>query len=163
MAVKSGKNPKSEEPMRIALAADHRGFKLKTILIQYLEAKGYATKDFGAFDEEPCDYPDYIYPAAKAVQNKDCDRAVLICHTGNGTVIAANKVHGVRAALAYSLKSAVLSRQHNDADILVLPSYFLKTDTLKKMVLAWLKTGFEGGRHLRRVEKIKQIEEKENV
>jgi ribose 5-phosphate isomerase B len=148
--------------MKIALAADHRGFKLKNLLIKFLEAKGYSTVDLGTHRDEPCDYPDYIYPAAKAVKTGQVQRAILICYTGNGTVIAANKVRGVRAALAYSFKIAVLSRQHNDANALVLPSYFLKVDAIKRIVLAWLKTDFEGGRHLPRVEKIKKIEEKEN-
>jgi len=149
--------------MKIALASDHRGFKLKAMLAQYLTDKGYEIKDFGTFTEDSCDYPDYIYPAALSVKNKECDKAILICYTGNGTAIAANKVRGVRAALAYNLKSAVLSRQHNDANALVLPSFLLKNDAIKRVVLGWLKADFEGGRHLKRVEKIKKIEEKENV
>jgi len=149
--------------MKIALASDHRGFKLKNTLIKFLESHGYQTVDFGTHSEDSCDYPDYVYPASVAVRAGEADRAVLICWTGNGTVIAANKVHGIRAALAYNLKTAVLSRQHNDANVLVLPSSFLKVETIKKLVIAWLKAGFEGGRHLKRLEKIAKIEEKENV
>jgi len=149
--------------MKVALASDHRGFKLKSALGKYLNEKGYETVDFGTHSEDSCDYPDYIYPASVAVRNGDADRGIFLCFTGIGSAIAANKVRGIRAALAYSLKSAVLSRQHNDANVLVLPTNFMKVDYLKKVVLAWLKTDFEGGRHLKRVVKISKIEEKENV
>lgn len=148
--------------MKIALASDHRGFKLKSILDKFLKDKGYQTIDVGTHSCDSCDYPDYAYLAAKAVSNKKVDRAVIICYTGEGSVMAANKVRGVRAALAYDLKSAYMSRRHNDSNVLVLPSYFLKVDAIKRLLLRWLKEGFEGGRHLRRVRKIKDIEEKEN-
>jgi ribose 5-phosphate isomerase B len=149
--------------MKIALASDHRGFRLKTVLVKYLNSKGYETVDFGTHSDDSCDYPDYIYPACVAVRKGDVDRAVVLCYTGIGSAIAANKVRGIRAALVYSLKSAILSRQHNDANVLVLPTSFMKVDYLKKVISAWLKADFEGGRHLKRVEKITKIEEKENV
>jgi ribose 5-phosphate isomerase B len=149
--------------MKIALASDHRGFKLKAVLDKYLNSKGYETVDFGTHTEDSCDYPDYIYPASVAVRKGEVDRGIFLCYTGIGSAIAANKVRGIRAALVYSLKSAILSRQHNDANVLVLPTSFMKADYLKKVILAWLKADFEGGRHLKRVAKITKIEEKENA
>jgi ribose 5-phosphate isomerase B len=147
--------------MKIAIASDHRGFKLKNILSQFLKEKGHEIIDFGTHSGEPCDYPDYVYPAAKAVSAKAAQRAILICYTGCGSAIVANKVKGVRAALVYNLKTAKLSRQHNNTNALVLPSYLMKPEQAKKVVLAWLKAEFEGGRHLRRVSKINEIEERE--
>ncbi len=149
--------------MRIALACDHRGFKLKNILIKYLEEKGYTVVDYGTHSTEPCDYPDYTYMASKSVRDKKADRAIIICYTGEGSCMAANKVKGIRAALAYNLKSAYMSRRHNNSNALVLPSYLFKADYMKKIVSRWLKEEFEGGRHLRRVRKIREIEERENV
>ena len=149
--------------MKIAMACDHRGVKLKNILMEYLENKGFTVVDYGTHSTEPCDYPDYTYMAAKSVRDKVTDRAIIICYTGEGSCMAANKVRGIRAALAYNLKSAYMSRRHNDSNALVLPSALFKADYIKKMVSRWLKEEFEGGRHLRRVRKIKEIEEKENV
>jgi ribose 5-phosphate isomerase B len=149
--------------MKIAFACDHRGFKLKNILMDYLISKGYEVEDFGTYSCDSCDYPDYIYPAALAVKNKKADRAILICYTGIGSSIAANKVKGVRASLVYNIKSAKLTRMHNDSNALVLASDLFKSDYAKKVVMAWISTEFEGGRHLGRVKKIRQIEEKENV
>ncbi len=149
--------------MKIALASDHRGVKLKTFLIDFLKTKGHEAVDFGAYSTEPCDYPDYIYPAASAVRDKKVERAILICYSGIGSCIAANKVRGVRAALVSDTKSAALSRKHNDSNVLVLAQYLVTREKAKKIISLWLKTEFEGGRHLRRVNKIKSIEEKENV
>jgi len=149
--------------MKIAIAGDHRGFKLKNILTDFLKDKGYEVIDFGTHSDDPCDYPDYIYPACLAVREKKVDRAIVICYTGIGSCIAANKVRGARAALVFNLKTAKLTRQHNDSNVLVLPAGFLKGDYLKKVILAWLKTGFEGGRHQRRLKKIAEIEERESI
>jgi ribose 5-phosphate isomerase B len=149
--------------MKVALATDHRGFKLKNMLVQFLKDNGHEVVDFGTHTADSCDYPDYVYPACRAVSEKQVDRAVILCYTGIGSAIAANKVKGVRAALAYSLKSALLSRRHNNSNVLVLPSHVFRQELLKRVVLRWLKQEFEGGRHLRRVKKIQQIEEKENV
>ena len=160
MGIKKGVLPQGKE-MKIAVASDHRGFKFKNILGDYLKSKGYEIIDFGTYSKEPCDYPDYIYPAALAVKEKKAERAIVICYTGEGSCISANKVKGIRAALAYDLKSAYMSRRHNDSNVLVLPSYLFKADYAKKIVSRWLKEGFEGGRHLIRVKKIKDIEEKE--
>ena len=149
--------------MTIAIASDHRGFKLKDTLTEFLKSKGHEVVDFGTHSDEPCDYPDYIYPACAAVRGKKADRAIVICYTGIGSSIAANKVKGVRAALVFNLKTARLTRQHNDSNVLVLPSGFLKGDYLKKVILTWLKTEFEGGRHRRRLQKIAEIEERESI
>lgn len=149
--------------MKIALACDHRGFKYKDFLAVVLKEKGHEIVDFGTHSCDSCDYPDYTYPASVAVRDKKCDRAVLICYSGIGSAIVANKVRGIRAALVSNVKSAVLSRKHNDSNVLVLPSYMLKKEQVKRIVFSWLKAEFEGGRHARRVNKIKEIEEKENV
>ncbi|UCC95478.1 MAG: ribose 5-phosphate isomerase B [Candidatus Omnitrophota bacterium] len=147
--------------MKIAIASDHRGFKLKNALGAFLEDKSYSIIDFGTHTSDSCDYPDYVYPACRAVKEKKAERAIVICYTGIGNCIAANKVRGVRAALAYSLKTAELSRKHNNSNVLVLPAYLFTVDEMKKVVLKWLKADFEGGRHLRRIRKIRQIEETE--
>ncbi|MCF7870513.1 MAG: ribose 5-phosphate isomerase B [Candidatus Omnitrophica bacterium] len=145
--------------MRIAFGCDHRGFKLKNILINYLENKGHKILDFGTFSKDSCDYPDYIYPAVSALANKKADKAIVICFTGIGSCILANKIKGIRAALVYNIKSAKFSRRHNDSNVLVLAADLFKADYAKKLVLSWLKESFEGGRHSRRLRKIKKVEE----
>lgn len=145
--------------MRIAFGSDHRGFKLKNILINYLENKGHKIIDFGTFSKDSCDYPDYIYPAAAAVANKKADKAIVICFTGVGSCILANKIKGIRAALVYNIKSAKFSRRHNDSNVLVLAADLFKPDYAQKLVLSWLKESFEGGRHSRRLRKIRKVEE----
>jgi ribose 5-phosphate isomerase B len=149
--------------MKIALAGDHRGFKLKNTIAEFLKEKGYEIVDFGTHSLESCDYPDYIYPASLAVRDKKAQRAIFICYTGIGSCIVANKVKGIRAALVCNSKSASLSRKHNDSNVLILPAYLLKVEQAKKIVSVWLKTEFESGRHLRRINKIREIEEKENA
>jgi ribose 5-phosphate isomerase B len=149
--------------MRITLASDHRGFKLKNTLSRFLKEQGHEVIDCGTFSKEPCDYPDYTYLAASAIKNKKAERAIIICFTGIGSCIAANKVKGVRAALVYNLKSAYMSRRHNNSNAMVIPSYLFKIDYIKKIVNRWLREEFEGGRHSRRLRKIKEIEERENV
>jgi len=149
--------------MRIALASDHRGFKLKNFLTEFLKAKGHEVVDFGTHSSEPCDYPDYVYAAAVSVRQKKADRAIAICYTGIGSSIVANKVRGVRAALVTDIKSARLTRKHNDTNVLILPAYNSKKDYIGRIVSVWLNTGFEGGRHARRLKKIQEIEERENV
>jgi len=149
--------------MKIGIASDHRGFKLKNTLVEYLTEKGYSIVDFGTYSRDSCDYPDYTYPAALAVKNRKVERAIIICYTGIGSCIAANKVKGVRAALVYSLKSAYMSRRDNNSNVLVLPSSLFKIDYTKKIISRWLKEEFEGGRHARRLRKIREIEEAEFV
>jgi len=149
--------------MRIALGCDHRGFKLKNIFSDYLKAHGHTVVDFGTFSSQSCDYPDYIYPAALSVKRKKADRAIVICYTGVGSSITANKVRGIRAALVFNIKMAVYSRRHNNSNVLVLGAGFIKRDYAKKIVARWLNTEFDGGRHQRRLRKIQRIEERENV
>jgi len=149
--------------VKIGIASDHRGFKLKNTLIKYLIKEGYDLADFGTYSKDPCDYPDYSYVASEAVKNKKVDRAIIICYTGIGSCIVANKVKGVRAALVYNLKSAYMSRRHNNSNVLVLPSSLFKIDYTKKIISCWLKEEFEGGRHARRLGKIRGIEEAEFV
>ena len=140
--------------MKVAIASDHRGFKLKNILGDFLQEKGYTIVDCGTHSSQPCDYSDYIYPASRAVKEKHVERAIVICYTGIGSCIVANKVIGIRAALVASIKSASLSRKHNNANVLVLPACSLKPEQAKRIVSIWLKTEFEGGRHQRRIDKI---------
>ena len=146
---------------KIALASDHRGFKLKNVLEEFLKEKGFEVLDFGTYSSSPCDYPDYVYPAACAVKERKVDRAIVICYTGIGSCIVANKVKGIRAALVFNSKMVSLSRKHNNSNVLVLGAGFLKIEEAKKIVMRWLKEEFEGGRHLRRIRKIKKIEEEE--
>lgn len=142
----------------IAIGSDHGGFFLKEKLRVYLKKKGYTVKDAGCFNQESCDYPTYAYAVAKEVSSGRCSKGILICKSGIGNSIAANKVKGVRAALCYNLKAACLSREHNDANLLVLGSLFVTETLAKRMVTLWLNTKFEGGRHLRRLRKIQEIE-----
>ncbi|MFA5779424.1 MAG: ribose 5-phosphate isomerase B [Elusimicrobiota bacterium] len=143
--------------MKIAIGSDHRGFRHKTELIKYL-SKNNTIKDFGTFSEESCDYPDFAYKVAKTVASKKFERGILICGSGNGICIAANKVKGIRAALGYSTKAAEFSVRHNNANIICFSEDF-PLATVKKAVKKFLAAKFEGGRHLMRIQKIKKIEE----
>lgn len=145
--------------MKIALGADHRGFELKEKLKQYLQKKGYEIIDFGTESSDPSDYPDYAVQVARSVSKKESDKGVLVCWTGVGMSIAANKVKGIRAALSLNEEMAKISRQHNDANVLALSARFTNNSEAEKILEAFLKTEFEGGRHQRRVEKIKKYEE----
>ncbi len=149
--------------MKIGFACDHRGFNLKNFLMEWATQNGHVTVDYGTYSQDSCDYPDYSYALAKGVRDKKVERGVLICYTGVGSSIAANKVKGVRAALVGSVRVAALTRKHNNSNIIVLASGFLKREEARKIVKKWLTTDFEGGRHLRRLRKIKKIEEKEDV
>ncbi|MDD5217250.1 MAG: ribose 5-phosphate isomerase B [Candidatus Omnitrophica bacterium] len=144
---------------KIALACDHRGFKIKEQLKTYLPSKGFQVVDCGAFSETSVDYPDFIFAAAEKVSRGDCFRAIGICYSGIGSSIVANKVKGIRAALCQHVKEAELSRLHNDSNMLILGSAFVKEDVLIPLVETWLKTPFEGGRHENRVNKIKTYEQ----
>jgi ribose 5-phosphate isomerase B len=144
--------------MKIAIGADHGGFRLKEGLVDFLRKKGHAVKDFGTFSEEGCDYPLVGYEVAKAVGGKEFSRGILICKTGIGMSIVANKVKGVRAALCDSVEIAGSSREHNDANILVFAANIVPIVKARKILEAWLFTKALGGRHRRRVEQIKKIE-----
>ena len=138
---------------KIAIGADHAGYDLKCELILYLEQKGYSVVDFGCYSIESIDYPDYAHPVAEMVQNEGIP-GILICGSGNGISMSANKHQGIRAALCWTEEIAQLARQHNDANIVSLPARFIETEKAKKIIEAFLKTDFEGGRHERRVNKI---------
>lgn len=141
--------------MRIAIGADHAGFKLKEQLKKYLVKKGYAMKDFGTDSENSCDYPDFAFPVAEAIAKGEFDRGVLICGSGVGVCIAANRVKGVRAVNAYSEEIAKQSRDHGDCNVLALGSKYVRLEQAQKIVNVWLKTPFSGEeRHLRRIKKI---------
>lgn len=139
---------------KIAFASDHAGFRLKKTLIRYVEEKGYSTEDFGTRSEESCDYPDYAHPAACAVETGECDFGIAMCGSGNGISMTLNKHQGIRAALCWLPELAALARQHNNANILVLPARFISEEEAKAIVDAYLSASFEGGRHQRRIDKI---------
>jgi len=145
---------------KILIASDHAGFVLKEKLIAYLKKKAIGVKDLGTYSKDRCDYPIYAYELAKNISNGKYKRGILICKSGIGTAIVANRLPGVRAALCHNLKITKLSRQHNDSNVLVMGSAFVKPDLAKRMVIAWLNTKFLGGRHLRRVQLIDQIDKK---
>ena len=145
-------------PKKIALAADHAGFEEKEKLKSTLRELGVDFIDMGTTSCDSVDYPDYALKAARAVANGEADQGLLVCGSGTGMAIAANKVHGVRAAVAWSPDIARLAREHNDANVLSLPARFLNDDQAKEIVKAWFQADFEGGRHERRVEKIIEAE-----
>jgi len=141
--------------MKIAIASDHAGFKLKEIIKNYLKRKKVEFKDFGTFSEESVDYPDFARPAAEAVAAGKFDRGIVLCGSGVGVTIVANKVSGIRAVTAYDTYSAKQSRQHGDCNVLCLAGRKLTRAKATKIVDAWLKTEFSGEeRHLRRIRKI---------
>jgi ribose 5-phosphate isomerase B len=142
----------------IAIASDHAGFNLKERLKPLLLAKGLIIKDFGTNSKQRCDYPDFAYALAKEISEGKLTRGILICKSGIGNSIVANKFPGVRAALCYNVKAARLSREHNDSNILVFGSAFVNQQLAKKIVSVWLKAEFQGGRHKIRLNKINKIE-----
>ena len=145
--------------MKIAVGSDHRGFEAKEQIKVIIAELGHECIDFGANDSNPVDYPDPAYSVAIAVSKKQADKAILVCATGIGMSIAANKVNGIRAALCHDELSAQISRDHNDANVLCLSGDQVGEVLLRKIVEVWLNTEFSGGRHERRVRKIKAIEE----
>jgi len=144
--------------VKVALGGDHRAIALKELAKRVLCELGAETVDFGTNSESPADYPDYALPVARAVARGECDRGVLICGTGIGMSIAANKVRGVRAAVVHDELTAGLSRSHNDANVLCLGSATVDADLLERIVRIWMSTAFEGGRHARRLAKITEAE-----
>ncbi len=147
----------SEGKNIIPIASDHGGFLMKQFLIKKLEESGYTVKDFGTYSEESVDYPDFIHPLAKAVNDGVYERGIIMCGSGNGAQITANKYLHVRAGLCWNREQAKLTRQHNDANIISLPGRFVPFDEAWEMVKIFLNTPFEGGRHVRRVEKISKL------
>ncbi len=144
--------------LQIAVGCDHGGFALKQAVLAYLEKNGYGCKDFGTYTAESCDYPDIAERVARAVAAGDYDRGILICGTGIGIGIAANKVPGIRAALCHDTFSARASRAHNNANILTMGQRVIGEGLALEIVKTWLETDFEGGRHQRRVDKIHALE-----
>jgi ribose 5-phosphate isomerase B len=140
--------------MKIAIGADHAGFGLKEKIKSYLQLKGIELIDVGTYSEERADYADYAHPVAIHVENKQVDLGILMCGSGNGINMAANKHKGIRSALCWTAEIAELARLHNDANILTLPARFISEEEAKKCVDVFLNTAFEGGRHSDRVKKI---------
>ena len=141
----------------IPIASDHGGYEMKQYLIEKLQNNGYEVKDFGTHSAESVDYPDMIHPLAKAIQNGEFPLGIILCSSGNGAQMSANKHPHVRAALCWNVELARLARQHNDANIIALPGRFVSKETAWEMIQVFLTTDFEGGRHEKRVAKIEQI------
>ena len=140
--------------LTIALASDHAGFALKNQVRLFLEDNGAKVHDFGCFSDESCDYPDYAHPLAEAVEKGEYEFGIVICSTGNGICMTANKHQGIRAALCWEKRLAQLARQHNNANVLSLPANFITVPQALDIVATFFQTDFEGGRHERRVNKI---------
>lgn len=144
--------------MKIAIGSDHGGFKLKSEILEHIQSKGYEVKDFGCYSLESIDYPDVAHDISEAIVKGDFDRGILICGTGIGISIAANKVPGIRAALCGDCFSAKASREHNNANILAMGERVTGVGLAKMITDIWLTTEFEGGRHVGRLGKITDIE-----
>lgn len=147
--------------MKVAIAADHGGFEQKQALVSFIEGLDHKVIDLGPSDESAVDYPDYAALVARAVAGGEADRGVLICGTGIGMAIAANKIDGIRAANVTSSEFAVLAREHNNANVITLSGRFASLATNKEIIRAFLETPFAEGRHERRVTKIMALEEQE--
>ncbi|OGW86654.1 MAG: ribose 5-phosphate isomerase B [Omnitrophica bacterium RIFCSPHIGHO2_02_FULL_46_11] len=141
------------------MASDHRGVALKSEIVGLLKSKGLQVKDLGTNSEASVDYPDYALKAAQAVAKGEASQGIVICHSGIGVSISANKVKGIRAALCQTVEQAELARKHTNANILALPAGFVNSELAKKIVTKWLASEFEGGRHEGRIGKIKTFEE----
>lgn len=148
-------------PELIPIAADHAGYELKEQLRDRLRARGFEVQDLGTDSPSSTDYPDYAHPVADMVSRGDAQRGVLLCGTGLGMSYVANRYPHVRAAVAWTPEIAELARKHNDANVLVLPARFLSADDACRILEVWLETGFEGGRHGRRVDKIEREKEQQ--
>ncbi len=146
--------------MKIALGSDHAGWEMKEDLKLYLERTGYEVRDLGTNSPAAVDYPDYALAVARAVAGGEVERGVMVCGTGIGSSMVANKVPGIRAALCHNTYTAKMSRSHNDANLLCLGERIIDKQSAREIVKTWLTTPFSGARHARRVEKIKKIEER---
>ncbi len=143
--------------MNIPIAADHAGFEAKETVKKILKDLGYEAEDFGTHSDASTDYPEFAVKVAEHVDTGQHSRGILVCGSGQGMCMTANKYPNIRAALVYDEESAAMSRKHNNANILCLPGRKLSIDEMKKIIETWLKTDFEGGRHERRTEKIKSL------
>ena len=147
--------------IKIAIGSDHGGYELKASIIKFLQDEKYDVKDMGTHSKDSCDYPMIGFEVARAVSDGKADRGILICKTGVGMAIIANKRHGIRAAACYDKEMAKSSREHNDCNIIVLAASYTKFEEAKEMLKLWLKTEAAGDRHARRVKQIKDIEAKQ--
>ena len=145
------------------IASDHRGVGLKSEITNFLKSKGVQVKDLGTNSDASVDYPDYALKAAQAVAKGEAEQGIVICHSGIGVSISANKVKGIRAALCQTVEQAELARKHTNANVLALPAGFVNSELAKKIVSKWLVSDFEGGRHEGRIEKIKTFEERQKL
>jgi len=143
--------------MRIALASDHAAFNLKEQIKEYLLNKNIEVKDFGSFSDASADYPLYAFNAAKAVANKEFEFGIMMCGSGQGMQMTANKIYDIRAALCHSVAMAEITRKHNNANVLTFGSRFIGYETATEIVDAFLNTAFEGGRHQRRIELMNEL------
>ena len=144
--------------MKIAIASDHGAYALKESVKAHLLQKGYEVQDFGTNSTESCDYPDFVGPAAKAVASGECERGIVLCTTGIGASITANKIKGIRCALLHDLLSTRLTRQHNNTNMMALGAAITGEMLAIEIVDTWLTTEFEGGRHQRRIDKVMAYE-----
>ncbi|MEC9487650.1 MAG: ribose 5-phosphate isomerase B [Prosthecochloris sp.] len=140
--------------MKIAIGSDHAGYELKKNVRAWLEEHGHEVNDMGPYSDESVDYPDYAHKVARAVADGSCDQGVLLCGSGVGVSISANKISGIRAALAFNPEIASLARQHNNANVICFPARFTDAETIRQSLDNWFSADFEGGRHERRVNKI---------
>jgi len=138
----------------LAIGSDHAGFEYKEMLKKLLTESGYTLKDFGTLSLDSVDYPDFAHPVANAIEKKEVDLGILLCGSANGVAITANKHQGIRAALCWTDEIAALARQHNNANVVCIPARFVSEEVAKKIVVTFLNTEFEGGRHGKRVDKI---------
>ena len=144
--------------MKVVLASDHRGYQLKDSLKKFLEERKIEFLDVGTFSADSVDYPDFAMLAAEKVSHGDYDRGILICGSGIGMCVVANKFPGIRAAVCHDISAAEMSRKHNDSNMLGLGADVINEELARKILHVWLETKFEGGRHLRRIQKISEIE-----
>lgn len=143
-----------DNSIKIQIGSDHAGFELKGKVIEFLNNAGFTVKDFGCFNTDSMDYPDVAHPVAEAVTNESNSLGILICGSGNGVCLTANKHKGIRAALCWLPELGALARQHNNANVLCLPARFVSTELALEIVSAYLNAEFEGGRHQNRVNKV---------
>ena len=143
-----------QEGKKVAMCSDHAGYELKCIIQGYLESQGVEYTDFGTNSTDSCDYPDFAHPCAEAIEKGECFPGIAMCGSGNGIQMTLNKHQGIRAALCWTVELAQLARQHNDANVLVLPARFIEPTLALDIVDVFLNTEFEGGRHVNRVNKI---------
>jgi len=140
--------------MKIAIGTDHAGFEYKEKIKAFLYSQGHEVKDFGTFNDASCDYPDFVFPAARSVASGEYDRGIVLGGSGNGEAIAANKIKGIRCTVCWNVLSAEMARRHNDSNVLSLGQRMIDETNLNDIVQMWLETPFDGGRHQRRLQKI---------